>query len=72
MLAKKSGFDVLPIAHNAGEYWPKGQFLKKQGTIKMVIGPIIKSSELSLKEINQKSQEWIESTQQSIYINKYN
>ncbi len=71
MLASKSKFDVLPIAHNAGEFWPKGQYVKKPGTIKMVIGPVIKGSELSTKQIKQASEDWIESTLESIYENKY-
>jgi len=71
MLASKSGFDVLPIAHNAGEFWPKGQYVKKAGTIKMVIGPAIKSSELKTKEIHNAAEEWIESTMERIYEKKY-
>jgi 1-acyl-sn-glycerol-3-phosphate acyltransferase len=71
MLANASGFDVLPIAHNAGEFWPKGQFLKKPGMIKMVIGPVIKSSDLSTKQINQLSEHWIESTVDKLYEKKY-
>jgi len=67
MLANSSGYDVLPIAHNAGEFWPKGQFVKKAGTIKMVIGSTINSSELKTKEINQKAEEWIESTMIRLY-----
>ncbi len=71
MLASKSGFDVLPIAHNAGEFWPKGQFVKRAGTIKMVIGPLIKSSELTTKQISQQSEQWIENTQNEIYEKDY-
>jgi 1-acyl-sn-glycerol-3-phosphate acyltransferase len=62
MLANKSGFDILPIAHNAGEFWPKGQLIKKAGTIKLVIGPVIKTKGLKTKEINQQAEQWIEST----------
>ncbi len=71
MLAKKSGYDILPIAHNAGEFWPKGQYVKKSGTIKMVIGPIIKSSELSTKEISQAAEQWIETKLSEIYEHQY-
>ncbi len=67
MLAKSSGYDVLPIAHNAGEFWPKGQYIKKPGLIKMVIGPVIKSSNLKTKQINQQAEQWIESTIESLY-----
>jgi 1-acyl-sn-glycerol-3-phosphate acyltransferase len=71
MLASKSKYDVLPIAHNAGEFWPKGQYVKKPGTIKMVIGPVIKSDKLTTKQISQASEQWIESTLETIYEKKY-
>lgn len=71
MLASKSKYNVLPIAHNAGEFWPKGQYVKASGTIKMVIGPVINSSELTTKQIKQASEEWIESTQKKIYEKTY-
>lgn len=71
MLAKKSGFDVLPIAHNAGEFWPKGQFLKKPGVIKMVIGPAITTKGLSSKQINDAAEQWIESTVDQLYKKNY-
>ena len=71
MLASKSGYDILPIAHNAGEFWPKGQYVKKAGTIKMRIGPIIKTQGLKIKEINQKAEQWIESTMIKLYEQNY-
>ncbi|MCN4144206.1 MAG: 1-acyl-sn-glycerol-3-phosphate acyltransferase [Thiohalomonas sp.] len=71
MLANKSKYDVLPIAHNAGEFWPKGQYVKKAGTIRMVIGPVIKSSELSTKEISHTAEGWIESTLKEVYEKTY-
>ncbi len=71
MLASKSGFDVLPIAHNAGEFWPKGQYIKKPGTIKMKIGPIIKTQGLKAKQINIQAEQWIESTISQLYEKTY-
>lgn len=71
MLAKKSGFNVLPIAHNAGEFWHKGQFLKRPGEIKMVIGPVIETEGLSSKQINQRAEQWIESTVERLYEKNY-
>ncbi len=66
MLAHKSGYPVLPIAHNAGEYWPRYSFLKYPGTIKVKIGPIIPVEGLKPKEINAKAAEWIEQAMQEI------
>jgi len=41
ILAARSGRPVVPVAHNAGEFWRKGQFVLSAGTIRMVIGPPI-------------------------------
>jgi 1-acyl-sn-glycerol-3-phosphate acyltransferase len=71
MLASKSGYDILPIAHNAGEFWPKGQYVKKAGTIKMRIGPIIETKGLKTKHIHETAEQWIESTVNQLYEKKY-
>ncbi len=62
LLAQKSGYAVVPVAHNAGEFWPRRAFLKKAGTIKVVIGPLIESEGRSAAEINRLAQQWIEKT----------
>ncbi|WP_412058751.1 lysophospholipid acyltransferase family protein [Bartonella sp. DGB2] len=36
-----TGLDVVPIAHNAGLYWPKGDFRRYPGTIRVEILPPI-------------------------------
>ena len=60
MLAKKAGADILPIAHNAGCYWPRRGFIKRAGVIQMVIGEPIGTAGKSLKEINAEVKEWID------------
>lgn len=60
ILAAKTGYDVLPIAHNAGEYWGRRQFLKKPGTIKVVIGKPIPTAGKKADQINRETAEWIE------------
>ena len=40
-LAAESGCPVVPVAHNAGSFWPRRGFLKKPGTVRVVIGPTI-------------------------------
>ena len=60
MLAERSGYPVLPIAHNAGEFWPKRGFIKRPGTIHLVIGPVIESQGRSAAEINVQAASWIE------------
>lgn len=61
MLATKSGYPVVPVAHNAGLFWPKSGFLKKPGTITLVIGEAIDPTELKPAELNGKVETWIES-----------
>lgn len=60
MLASQSGYQVVPVAHNAGKYWPKNSFVKKPGVIKIAIGPVIDVTGKKPKEINQIAKEWIE------------
>jgi 1-acyl-sn-glycerol-3-phosphate acyltransferase len=66
MLAKESGYQVVPMAHNAGVFWPRNAFLKKPGKIDVVIGAAIDAKDLSVDEIQQKAQRWIESTMQTL------
>lgn len=66
MLAQKSGYPALPIAHNAGEYWPKQGFLKRPGTITVAIGPCIESAGRKAGEINAEAEAWIESKMHEI------
>jgi 1-acyl-sn-glycerol-3-phosphate acyltransferase len=62
MLAQKTGYPVVPLAHNAGEFWPRRSFFKRPGTIQVVIGPVIDSRGRSASEINAAAEQWIEAT----------
>ena len=66
MLAEKSAFPVLPVAHNAGEFWPRRGFLKRPGTVTVVIGPLIVTSGRRAAEINALAEAWIEGTMQRL------
>lgn len=61
-LAAATGYPVIPIAHNAGRYWPKRKFIKKPGTIRVVIGPLIESKGRTPEEILALAKDWIETT----------
>ncbi len=65
-LAKHSGYPVVPVAHNAGEFWPRRGFIKRPGTIKVVIGPAIESRGITVEEINAAAETWIEDTMRKI------
>ena len=66
LLAEKSGYPVIPIAHNAGEFWPRHSFIKWPGTISVVIGPAIETKGRSAEEINKEVFDWIEAAMQKI------
>ncbi len=59
LLAQKSGYPVIPVAHNAGDFWPRYSFLKYPGTIKVKIGPAIESKGRKASDINAEAESWI-------------
>lgn len=66
VLAKETGYWVVPIAHNAGHCWPPRTFIKKPGTIYVVIGEPIDPAHYSAEEIQEKTKVWIEETTQRL------
>lgn len=61
-LARESGRPVVPVAHNAGDFWHRRGLRKKPGTIHVVFGPPIQTAGLGPSEINARAQAWIEET----------
>jgi 1-acyl-sn-glycerol-3-phosphate acyltransferase len=59
-LAAQTRTPVLPVAHNAGEVWPKNSFLKYPGTITLSIGPVISSAGKKADALNEEVKNWIE------------
>lgn len=66
MLAVKAKVGVLPVAHNAGEFWPRHGFLKKPGVIRVVVGPMIDVEGKRAKQVSSEAEQWIESTMEGI------
>ena len=66
MLAVRSGCTVVPVAHNAGEFWPRRGFIKHPGIIRIVIGPSIDPRNRSAQEVNTMAEQWIESTMDTL------
>ena len=60
-LAAESGAPVVPVAHNAGYYWPRHGLLKRRGTIRVVIGEPLPTAGVGPREINEQVQRWVES-----------
>ncbi|WP_235015371.1 1-acyl-sn-glycerol-3-phosphate acyltransferase [Oceanicoccus sp. KOV_DT_Chl] len=55
-----AGVPVVPIALNAGEYWPADRYLKFAGTITVKIGEPISSTGFTSREITEQARQWIE------------
>lgn len=61
-IAIGSGAKVVPIAMNAGLYWPNKTFKKYPGTIQFVIGEPIDSTGKTSRDLTAEVEEWIEAT----------
>ena len=59
-LAAETGAPIVPIAHNAGEVWPKNAFIKRPGTITIRIGPAIETAGKSAADLTREVEAWIE------------
>ncbi|GAB4391859.1 MAG: 1-acyl-sn-glycerol-3-phosphate acyltransferase [Gammaproteobacteria bacterium] len=66
LFAAQAGVSVIPIAHNAGSFWPRRGFVKQPGQIVVKIGPAIITLGKSPEQINQEAKEWIDNTMQDI------
>lgn len=60
--------DVLPIAVNAGEFWPRMGFIKWPGMVTVSIGPVISSQGKSASQILAETESWIEGRMSEITV----
>ena len=60
LLASETGKLIVPVAHDAGYYWPRRGLWKLRGTISVVIGPPIVAAGRNAREVNDEAQAWIE------------
>lgn len=65
-LAAASGRKIVPVAHDAGHYWPRRGWLKKPGTVTFVIGEPVDAAGRDPREVNREIQDWIEKTIRNI------
>jgi len=59
-LAIAAEVPVVPIAHNAGVFWPRGVWLKQPGVITVRIGAVIDPQGKTAEEITAAAQQWIQ------------
>jgi len=62
LLAAETGRLVVPVAHNAGYYWPRRGLRKRPGVVRVVIGPPVSASGREVREVNEEIQAWVEAT----------
>lgn len=60
-IALSSQAPLIPIAHNAGVYWPMHSLKKQPGTIIVSIGPAIDTQGKTSKVLITEVKDWIES-----------
>ncbi|WP_017938981.1 lysophospholipid acyltransferase family protein [Zestomonas thermotolerans] len=61
-LAVNTGLPVLPVAHDAGRFWPREGWAKHPGCIEVVIGePMYANGEgpRAIAELNERAEAWI-------------
>ncbi len=67
-LASDAQVPVLPVAHNAGDFWPRRSLKKDPGLIRFCIGPPIQPGDTSPKQLNLDVQAWVESKMREISV----
>ena len=60
LLAAETGKMIVPVAHDAGYYWPRRGLIKRRGTIRVVIGPPIAAAGRNPRDVTSEAQAWIE------------
>jgi len=60
MLAASGQVPVVPLAHDAGLFWPGKSYVKYPGTVTVRIGKPVASADRSVDEIHQESIGWLE------------
>jgi 1-acyl-sn-glycerol-3-phosphate acyltransferase len=60
LLAELTGRPIIPVAHNAGVFWPRRAWLKRPGTISVAIGAPIDTAGRDARSVIAEVQRWID------------
>ncbi|MBI1423951.1 MAG: 1-acyl-sn-glycerol-3-phosphate acyltransferase [Gammaproteobacteria bacterium] len=71
VLAAESGYPVIPVAHNAGEFWRRKGFIKRPGVITVRVGPPIETKGKKPEAILEEARQWIETQMPQITQGQY-
>jgi 1-acyl-sn-glycerol-3-phosphate acyltransferase len=65
-LAMQTGAPIVPVAHNAGDCWPRNSFLKYPGLVTISIGPAMRPQGEKAPALTRRVEDWIEKEMQRI------
>ena len=65
-LAREVQCPIVPVAHNAGDLWPRRGLKKRPGLIRFCIGPPIDPADRPPRDTNLLVQDWIETRMREI------
>ena len=71
LLATRTSTPILPLAHNAGEFWGRYAFKKRPGRVKVVIGPLVATQGRDAVSVNNEVEAWIEGEMRRISPERY-
>jgi 1-acyl-sn-glycerol-3-phosphate acyltransferase len=60
LLAQEAGRLLVPVAHDAGDYWPRRGWRKRAGTVTFRIGRPVDPAGRDARKVNEEIQAWIE------------
>ena len=60
LLASAAGKPIVPVAHNAGWFWPRRGWFKRPGTVRVVVGEPIPTAGRDARQVSDDVQRWIE------------
>lgn len=62
LLATRTGVPVVPVAHNAGRFWGRHQFLKYPGVVHVEFGPPVETLHKTPEQVIGEVRAWIGET----------
>jgi 1-acyl-sn-glycerol-3-phosphate acyltransferase len=66
LLAAQTGRPIVPVAHNAGNFWKRNAFLKYPGSVQVRIGKPVYANGRRPEQVNAEIQHWIEAQMEEL------
>jgi 1-acyl-sn-glycerol-3-phosphate acyltransferase len=71
LLSCRTGVPVIPVAHNAGECWPRNAFIKTPGLVTVSFGPPLSPENQTPARLNRAVHDWIEAEMRVLNPERY-